>query len=517
MLPVSARSSAALTALTGRYVELLDGTEDAAQICAAAAHRRTHLPHRLCVVADSAAALREELTTVRPGGPAPRPRIAFLFSGQGTQWPAMGAELLASEPVFRAEAEACDAVVRDLTGWSVLDELRAPPAESRLHITEVAQLAIATLQLALTALWRSWGVEPEAVAGHSMGEIVAAAAAGALDRRAALELLLARALVTEQAARGGRMASLGLDAEAVASLLATHGGRVGIAAYNGPRSTVVSGEPAAVEAIVAAARERGARTRLLPVAYAFHSPLLDGCSVDAPAAAAARIPLYSTVTGAWIAGERLDAAHWGRNLRDAVRFAPAIEALARDGFNVFLEIGPHPALGANAGATLDTLPGEHAVLGSLRRGAPSRPTLARALAGAYCAGVAVRWEAVLPAPAADVALPRYPWQRRRHWLPDTTAPAELPVLPEPEPAALDADALTHDVRTRIAAAMGAADVPADGPLEALGLDSIVIVELKNQIERDYGIRVPLQVLLEAETPRHLAEGVVASQDGLVAR
>jgi len=540
MLPISARSSAALAALSRRYAERLADCQEreAARICAAAAHRRTHHAYRACVVGDSAAELRQELdrtATFRTGASSRRPRIAFLFSGQGTQWPAMGAELLTSEPTFSAEVEACEAVVRDLTGWSVIEELRAPPAESRVHITEVAQLAIATLQLGLAALWRSWGVEPDAVAGHSMGEIVATCAAGVISRRDALGLLAQRARITERAARGGRMASIGLDREVVDSLLEVQGGRVSIAAVNGPRSTVVSGEAGAVESVVAAALKLRARTRVLPVEYGFHSPLLDGCAEQLePAAAAitataASIPMYSSVTGDRIAGERLDSAHWGRNLREAVLFAPAIRALSRDGVNVFLEIGPHPALGADVEATLETLTGDHTVLGSLRRRAPSRLTLGWALAGAYCSGVPVRWDAVMAAPVGEVALPSYPWQRRRHWLPDpaptrarpqadpqTATPTELAAPPVPvavEPEAPDVDALTLGVRERIAAAMDGADVdevPADGPLEALGLDSIVLVELKNQLERDLGIRIPLQVLLEAATPRHLAEGVVAA-------
>jgi acyl transferase domain-containing protein len=543
LLPLSARSGAALGVLAAAYAERLAGLDAAAaaDMCAAAALGRSHHPYRLAAGAQSPAGLARELAAVRPGFLRPHPaapRVAFVFSGQGTQWFGMGRGLLDAEPALRAEAEACDAVVRELTGWSALEELARPEeAGSRLHETEVAQVCIAVLQLGLAALWRSWGVEPYAVAGHSMGEIVAARVAGSLGRRQAFDLLITRARIIEEGARGGAMASIALPPYEVAALVDKAGGRVGVAAVNGPRSVVVAGDPDRVVLIESAAAAMGATARRLPVRYAFHSPLLDGAdkrlawAVRDLSARPGGLPQYSTVTGDRIRAADLDSAHWGRNLRGTVQFGSAVAALARDGVTAFLEIGPHPVLLRDIGATLEESAGppggpRPAVAGSLRRDRPERECLDTALGELYRAGAAVRWEAVLPPPARPVPLPTYPWQRRRHWLAVQAgpAPAAAPVPdrgsggPEvPAPARLSAAeteaSLLGYVRERLADALdleGPGLVPAEGPLDALGLSSLAVVELKNRIERDFAVAVPLQALLEGSTPLALARAVAAA-------
>ena len=541
LLPLSARSAAALGQLAGSYadrLERLDGAE-AARLCAAAATGRSHHTYRLCPSAAEPAGLVAELRAVRPEFLRPHVsgrRVAFVFSGQGTQWVGMGRELLAAEPVVLAEAEACDEAVRELTGWSVLDELRAPAGVSRLHETEVAQVGIAVLQLGLAALWRSWGVEPYAVTGHSMGEIVAACVAGSLDRAQALELLITRARITEQGARGGAMAGITLPAAEVAALVARIGGRLAVAAVNGPRSTVVAGDPDRVTAAEAAAAELGAKTRRLPVEYAFHSPLLDGRDAELAAAVghltprAGRLPQYSTVTGDRVRPADLTPGHWGRNLREAVLFADAVAALARDGVGVFVEIGPHPVLLRDIGATLEGAEPPHVAVGSLQREKPARAALDGALAGLYRAGADLRWEQVTPPPDRPVELPLYPWQRHRHWLKVKSArPAgfvdraeedldqeeaarDAAVLAAASPAELEESLVTY-VRARLADALDLPDasvVPVDGTLDSLGLSSLMIVELKNRIERDFGVAVPLQSLLEGSTLGGLARTVAKS-------
>jgi acyl transferase domain-containing protein len=550
LLAISARGPAALAALAGRYAERLEGCDapEAADVCAAAALRRTHHALRLAIAADDRDELVAGLRTVasttprrRPGAP---PRIAFVFSGQGCQWTGMGRELLEREAVVREEVAACDAIVRDLAGWSVSEQLSASDGESRLHETEVAQVAIGTLQLALAALWRARGVEPEAVAGHSMGEIVAACVAGALDRAQALQLLVRRGRISERAAKGGAMASIGLAVAEVEPLLAAGGGGVAIAAVNGPHSTVVSGDPASVELVTKAAAAVGARSRRLLVEYGFHSPLLDGCDGELAAGLGdlrprgATLALYSTVTGGRVDPQRLVAAHWGRNLRDAVLLAPAIDAMASDGVSVFIEVGPHPVLLRDVAETLEAHAGPTTTVGSMRRDRPARSTLATSLAGVYESGATVRWDAVLAPPRAHVALPAYPWQRRRHWLPepttsaiahaaaaDASAPlarvlriAPAPAASEPFPERSRDGVVDHTmyVRERVCAAAGLdiEEVPPDIVLETLELSSLSIVELRNQVEREIGVVVPLAVLLGGGTPvdlaRAIAEAVAAT-------
>ncbi|WP_406431170.1 acyltransferase domain-containing protein [Streptomyces sp. NBC_00631] len=535
LLPLSARSGPALGALAAAYARRLAGLDARAaeELCAAAATSRDHHAVRLVAAADTATALARELAAVRTEFLRPHPagpRVAFVFSGQGTQWSGMGGRLLDEEPVFRAEAEACDSVVRKLAGWSVLEELAKPEGAGRLHETEVAQVCIAVLQLGLAALWRSWGVEPHAVTGHSMGEIVAACVSGALDREEALDLLVTRARITEAHARGGAMTAIALPAQEVAALVDKAGDRVGLAAVNGPRSTVVAGDPdqvALLESLVSPV----AGTSRLPVEYAFHSPLLDGA--DRRLADGLRqlrprgggVPHYSTVTGDRVRAEQLDRAHWGRNLRGTVLFGSAVEALARDGVTVFLEIGPHPVLLRDIGATLERAPGpRYTVTGCLRRDKPERECLDAAIGELYRAGLSPRWDAVLPPPARHVPLPSYPWQRRRHWLPlERTSAAAAPAdadggaasVPTTvaaagrSPAELEA-IITAYILDRLSDALGldsVSSVPVDGPLTALGLSSLALVELKNRIERDFAVAVPLQALLEDGTPLALARTV----------
>jgi acyl transferase domain-containing protein len=539
LLPLSARSGPALGQLAAAYadrVERLDEA-DAGALCAAAANGRSHHAYRLAFGADDPQALARELRAVRPEFVRPHPagqRVAFVFSGQGTQWVGMGRDLLAGEPVVRAEADKCDAVVQELAGWSVIEELQRPGPLSRLHETEVAQVCIAVLQLALAALWRSWGVEPYAVAGHSMGEIIAACTAGSLERGQALDLLITRARITEEGARGGAMLGVRLPAAEVGAIVDGIGGRMAVAAVNGPRSTVVAGERARVELVQAEAARRGAKTRWLPVEYAFHSPLLDGAdklladSLRLLEPQPGKLPQYSTVTGDRVRPADLGAAHWGRNLRHPVLFADAITAMARDGVTVFLEIGPHPVLLHDIGATLEHAGAAGLAVGGLRQDTPSRTTLDNALGELYRAGLDLQWDAILPRPARHVALPSYPWQRRRHWLTlrptpgvEVARPVDDPAAAEPAPGRAPGAAAPRDgqggvldyVRARLADALDLGDgalIPAGDTLSGLGLSSLMIVELRNRIERDFAVVVPLQILLEGATPLALARAIDAS-------
>ncbi len=542
VLPLSARSPGALAALVGRFADRLDGAGDdaAAEICAAAALTRTHHSHRLAVAATDRADLVRRLRAapaarVRPADPGDR-RVAFVLSGQGSQWEGMGRELLDRYPLVRAEVEAAEAVIGERAGWSVLAALTGSDGGRGLVATETAQVAIGVLELGLAALWRSWGVEPHAVVGHSMGEVVAARLAGALDLEETLELLLLRARQTERAARGGRMANIGLPESDVARLVRTDGGVVGIAAVNAPGSTVVSGERAAVERVTAAARAAGAVTRPLRVDYGFHSPLLG----DAAAALAATAPtgrrtgagpaLYSTVSGARIAATDLDGGHWARNLSAPVLFRSALTALARDGMTVFVEIGPHPVLLRDIAATLEEIDVPHVAVGSLRRGRAAGESLHRSVAHLYQAGLDVRWDGLVRARGHHVDLPLYPWQRRRHWLAvherETARTPAGPPAPRvggglstaadeaaAGPVADARKAAIDYLRRHLADALDLADptlVDSRARLVELALSSLMIVDLRNRIEQDLLVTVPLQILLAGATIVDLADRIAGA-------
>lgn len=524
VLPLSARSPEALAELAGRYADRLRGVgaAEAERVCAAAARRREHHPVRRCLSARDPEELvlraREAAALPAVAPSSSGGRTAFVFSGQGAQWATMGGELLDREPVVRAEVEAWDELVREAAGWSVLERLRAPAETARMNETETVQITTAALQLGLAALWRSWGIVPHAVTGHSMGEIAAAADAGMLTREQAVELLVARARVTEEGARGGAMAGLALPLDQVEALIGDVEG-VGVGAVNGPRSTVVSGTAEGVAAVVAAAADRGVPTRMLPVEYGFHSPLLEGRDsllaerVAHLTAVEGRAELYSTVTGTRVTARSLDGGHWGRNLRDAVFFAPALTALVESGVTAIVEVGPHPVLLRDIGTLVEEAGARAVSVGSLRREQPLAASLDASLGRLYAEGHRIAWEHVHPDPGERVDLPGHPWRRRRHWLAAGSPAAPAAVTPvdtgaasadpgpeaEPDTAAPLVQPLDLFVRERIARALelpGAGSVPADTRLTDLDLDSLMIVELKNQVETERGARVRLQLLLE---------------------
>ena len=425
VLALSAQTDEALIALADDYHAWLgdDGTPRLADICYTAAVRRTHHERRLAVVGTSAAEMVRQLAAYRDGRDrAPhrerRPRLAFVFSGQGSQRPGMGRELLDGRPEFRAALEECDAAIRRYAGWSVIDEIRADAAHSRVHRTEVAQPVLFALQAALAALWSEWGVRPDAVAGHSVGEVAAVFVAGALSLDDAARVVVERGRIMERVTGRGRMLAVGLSREAVESLLHEE---LGVAAVNGPASVVLSGTAAAVEDAARRLGERGVRSHLLPVDYAFHSFQLEPLRDELTRALAGITPgpversLVSTVTGRPAEGPELRPRYWATGIREPVLFAPAVEALAAGGDTLFVEIGPHPVLG---GPILECLgpraePGQ--VLASLRRDRGEAATILTTLGAIYRAGLDVRWDAVYAAGGRCVGLPSYPWQRRRCW------------------------------------------------------------------------------------------------------
>lgn len=446
VLPISARSAAALRDSVSRWAEFLSETDAAfPDICRSAALRRTHHEHRLAVVAESASAAAERLREFAAGqavaevvvgwaSPGGRPGLVFVFTGQGQQWVGMGRDLLESEPVFRSALEACDAEFRPLAGRSLLDDLAADA--SWLERTDVAQPALFALQVALAELWKSWGIVPDAVVGHSLGEVAAAHVAGALSLSDAIRIVFLRGRLMHQSAGRGRMVAVALSAGEAAKVVAETGGAVCVAAENGPTWTVLSGDADAVEALVGELGSRGVTCRYLPGEYAFHSSHMEPYRAELVKALAGlepispRIPMYSTVTGKVIGPEELTAEYWGRNLREPVKFAPAIMELLRAGHGAFVELGAHPALSAMVLACGESEGVEVTVVPSLRRERPGRPVMLQSLGALYAKGFEPAWGQLYGESGRYVSLPRYAWQRRSFWLDGaTTARRRQPTAP----------------------------------------------------------------------------------------
>ncbi len=454
-LPLLVVSAHTPEALAQRAAEMADHLEahasDADSFSAALATatlRRTHHDERLAIVGSSVDDIVERLRAGAAGERRPgitagrrdaggRRRVAFVCGGQGNQWSGMARSLLAHSPVFRDALEECDALVERVASWSVLEELARSEVDSRLERTEVAQPVIFSIQVALAAVWRSWGVTPDAVVGHSLGEVAAAYLAGALTLADAIRVVVARGASMRDTFATGAMASVDLSVAEVDAAIAPFGSRVSVAAVNAPGVTVISGDAVAVAEALARFRADGVVVRPLEVTYPFHSATMVPCAQALErelSGLAPGVPLLrcvSTVTGRPVEGLSFDAAYWARNVVEPVRFADAIGELADTGCDTFVELGPHPVLGGAIARTLTGIsPDAPVVVSSLRRGRDDVEAMAMSLGELHCVGVAVDWPAVWPGRRSVVDLPTYPWQHRRHWA-DTWQPAGGPATLRP--------------------------------------------------------------------------------------
>jgi amino acid adenylation domain-containing protein len=425
VLALSAHTPEALIALADSYRDLLSTSSDDStflhDVCAATSLRRNHLDHRIAVVGRTAqdliAGLEQVLNaTHRPSPPASR-RLAFVFSGQGSQWQGMATELL-REPVFRKAMEQCDTALRAFVDWSVLEQLASPLSE-----IDVIQPTLFAIQVALAALWRSWGITPDAVVGHSMGEVAAAYVSGALTLDDAARVICARSRLLRRLSGQGGMAVVGLSADDTTRVLADYRGRLSIAASNSPTSTVVAGEIAALADLATTLEADGTFYGSINVDVASHSPqtvplgpelraLLEQLQPRPTA-----VPFISTVTGS-ATSALLDAKYWARNLTEPVSFTAAMRDLVRSGHTTFLEISPHAILLGSMQQGLLELgtSTQCAVLASTRRDESERQAMLLSLAALYEAGYPINWAGCHHAPGRPVSLPSYPWQRERYWL-----------------------------------------------------------------------------------------------------
>lgn len=427
VLPVSARSDAALQARVRDLRAVLETTsaQRLSDIVYTLAARRDHGSHRLAVIGEGPAALAAALdarAALPPAQVEAEAAPVFVYTGQGSQWPGMARELVASEAVFREAVQAVAAEVDALAGGSLMAVLTDPQAGARLEATDVAQPALFAMQVGLTALWRSWGVVPAAVVGHSVGEIAAAHAAGVLTLADATRLVVHRGRLMQAAAgRGGMMQVEAAEPELAQDLLAL-GGVLDVAGLNGPQSTVVAGPAEALDALARRLGARGIAAQRLPVDFAFHSAQMAAFGPELARAVpglvprAAGVPVASTLHGGWHAEGDFGPDYWARSLRAPVRFLAAMQTLLDAGFSTFLEVGPHPALGPGMLATAVARGSDIRVAASLRKGRPAGLALRASLAELYEAGVPVDWAALSDPDARVISLPPYPWQRRRHWL-----------------------------------------------------------------------------------------------------
>ncbi len=452
ILPLSARDPAVLPELAAALREELAGARGEpvalADLGHTLAHRRQRHEHRLSVVYSARHSLDEALAAYERGEPHPRVltgrtreasarRLAWVFSGMGPQWWGMGRQLFETEPVYRETVIRCDREIRRQAGWSLLDELGAEEAESHMAETWLAQPANFAVQLGLAALWRSRGVHPDAVVGHSTGEVAAFYEAGVYTFEDAVKVVLHRSRLQHTLSGTGAMLAVGLSESEAAHRIRAHQDQVSLAAANSPASTTLSGDRDVLLRLADELRQEQVFARLLTVEVPYHSVRMDPIKDELLAALAdlapraARVPVYLTAREGIAYGTELDAAYWWRNVRDQVRFQSAIDRLSGDGHQVFLEIGPHPVLGHAIGECLRDKAADGLVLPSIRRQEDEPERFTCSLAALHTAGVEPAWDVLQPA-GRPVPLPAYPFLRDRYWVePAAVAQVRLGRLDHP--------------------------------------------------------------------------------------
>ncbi|MFI7319544.1 type I polyketide synthase [Streptomyces venezuelae] len=501
---VSARTADALREQARRLAECAAGDTGArwTEIGWSLATSRAVLEHRAVVIGrDSVQAISslgalaagEETADVVSGvagdmGPGP----VLVFPGQGSQWVGMGAQLLEESPVFAARIAECERALSAYVDWSLTEVLRGDGSE--LARVEVVQPVLWAVMVSLAAVWADQGITPAAVIGHSQGEMAAACVAGALSLEDAARIVAVRSDALRQLQGHGDMASIGTSAEQVVELIGDRLG-VSVAAVNGPSSTVISGSPEPVAAVVAEAEARGLRARVIDVGYASHNPQIDALHdllTDRLAdirPASTDVAFYSTVTAERLQDTTaLDTAYWVTNLRQPVRFAETVEALIADGYRLFIEASPHPVLTLGIQETIEQAGVAATTVPTLRRDHGGRAQLTRAAAQAFAVGAEVDWRRWFPADPVPrtVNLPTYAFQHKQYWV-------------EP-PAAVASGGGGHDpVEARVWQA-----------IEELDIDALASsLEIEGQ-EETVGVLEPALPVLSAWRRRHREQSTVDS-------
>lgn len=517
VLPVSARAATAVRDLARAYADrVMEAPEELGDICYSAGVRRTHHQYRMAVVASSgremAARLGEYAWGGRPStviasdrkvfGP---PRVVFVFPGQSGHWPGMGRRLLGTSKAFRDALRECDQVVPGVMA-------RIESGAVLRRVDEI-QPVLWAVQVALAAVWRSGGIEPDLVIGHSMGEVAAATVTGALTVRQAAAVICRRSELVAKIRRPGAMVAVQLSEDEVRAAIGDLADQVTVAVVNSSSSTVIAGDPDALASVVRPLRDRGVFCRDLHTHFASHTPDVEQLRPELLAALEdvrprrARTPMWSTALNCALDGPELTARYWMANLREPVRFADAMRSVLADGERtLFVEISPHPVLES---AMDDAVAGtDSAIVTSLRREEPEEQSLALGLASAYVQGCTVDWASLNPG-GRFVSLPSYPWQRKRFWVP-TQRSREVPEPVEPAVQVRPSDA---DVQRRFVEAVAdlltmlPEDVDPMVPLPFLGMDSMLATRLNSRLKHDLGVELPLRDLLGTRTVAEIAHDI----------
>jgi amino acid adenylation domain-containing protein/thioester reductase-like protein len=556
-LALSAKSEPALRNLASRFMAVSERAIEPLQDLAFSVNTgRSHFEHRLSIQAGSGLELKQGLDAylgntesphlsmgqAKPGEP---PKIAFLFTGQGSQYPGMGKQLYETQPTFRAALDACAQILDSILERPLLEILFPAGENESIHHTSFTQPALFAFEYALAQTWRAWGIEPEALLGHSVGEYVAACLAGVFSLEDGLRLIAERGRLMGALPQNGSMAAVFADSARVSGLLEPYQAQVSIAASNGPDITVISGERLTVQAVLDELARQGISSKLLAVSHAFHSPLMDPILDDFHKAAgrirynAPRLSLVSNLTGMLLEPDHIpDTDYWTQHIRAEVKFSAGMRSLSDFGIDAFLEIGPSPVLLGMGRRCLAESHSRAAWLPSLKQGGEAWQTLLDSLGKLYVQGANVDWTGFDDGYSRrKISLPNYPFERGRYWLELPVKKVEAPTIQ----AAKTLVALSQEVKPirpsdngkhetsernnqhqledflkRQAArvlGMDPARLDANKPLDTLGLDSLMAMELKNSLESRLGVQLPVSSLLQGPTVSELVTQILDQLDG----
>ena len=429
ILPLSAKSEQALIDLAKNYADFIQHSQHSLEdICAMAALRRAHFSLRETFIASSKIELIEKLNDFATNNfyenknkfdTKDKIKTIFVFPGQGAQWIGMGKTLLATEPVYKSALEECTAVFSKYVDWNLLEEINKPESESRLNEIDIIQPILVAVEIALANLWMSKGIIPDAVIGHSMGEVAAAYVAGNISLDDAAKIIITRSKLMKQLSGKGEMGATDLSEEEANELIKGHESKLSVAVINSKNSLVISGEPNALNEVFATLESQGRFNRKIKVDVASHSPQMDSIMQDLADALQSvqpqnsSIEFYSTALTKIVSGENLDAEYWTKNLRNTVQFGNAVQHALQEAQVAFIEMSPHPTL---IHAMNENIQEAKAVaIPSFVRDKNEVIEFYSNFSELHASGYPIDWKNIYPNIGAFVLLPTYAWQKERYW------------------------------------------------------------------------------------------------------